>query len=135
MMRRIACHTLMLALLLALPQAALADDRNETVKFAAGESSATRSATIKGYDGINYQLDARAGQVMQVLFTPSNRSCYFNIFAPGDDTAVFNGSITGNEFGLNLVTSGTYTFQVYLMRNAARRSETCKFSISFEITG
>jgi hypothetical protein len=114
---------------------ALAADRTETVKFAAGASNAFLSGTIKGDDGVTYRVGARAGQVMQVLFSPSNRSCYFNVTAPGADAADFVGSSSGNEYSANLAASGDYIVQVYLMRNAARRGETCKHKISFEITG
>lgn len=124
-----------LALLSALPPGALAADRTETVKFAPGTSATTLKGKIKGYDGVNYRLGARKGQVMQVLFSPSNGSCYMNVFVPGEESARFIGSTSGNEFGLNLEKSGTYTVQVYLMRNAARRAESCSYTLSFEITG
>lgn len=112
-----------------------AADRTETVKFAPGAISKTVSGTIKGYDGVNYRLGASKGQVMQVLFSPSNPSCYFNVLPPGGSEAVFNGSVSGNEFSTNLKAGGNYTVQVYMMRNAARRNETCKYSITFEISG
>lgn len=124
------------ATLFATGETALAADRTETVKFAAGASNATVKGAIKGYDGIAYKLGASAGQVMQVLFSPSNGACYFNVFAPGNSSeAVFNGSMTGNEYSANLKKSGNYTVQVYMMRSAARRNETCRYTISFEITG
>lgn len=132
---RIASAMLLASVLLfAAGEAAPAADRTETVRFKAGASAATRSASIKGHDGIVYRLDAGAGQVMQVLFDPSSRSCYFNVETP-DGGGNFNGSVSGNEYSAKLTSSGTYSVQVYLMRNAARRNETCKFSISFEITG
>lgn len=90
---------------------------------------------MKGYDTVTYRLKAREGQVMQVLFSPSNRSCYFNARAPGQDGLAFDGTMNGNEFSSNLDASGIYSFEVFLMRNAARRGETCKYTISFEVTG
>ncbi|OYU49336.1 MAG: hypothetical protein CFE31_08300 [Rhizobiales bacterium PAR1] len=72
---------------------------------------------------------------MQVLFSPSNRSCYFNAFAPGQEEAAHIGSTSGNEFGQSPAVAGEYRFQIYLMRNAARRNETCRYRISFEVTG
>ncbi len=123
------------ALLMALPAAALAADRVEVVRFKPGTFSSVVKSSLKGYDGATYNIDAREGQVMQVLFAPSNRSCHMNVLPPGGDTAIFNGSITGNEFSKNLTATGTYAVQVYLMRNAARRGETCKYTISFEVTG
>ena len=103
--------------------------------FKPGAFSALKTSSIKGYDGVEYHLDARAGQVMQVLFSPSNRFCFFNAKAPGADGLAFDGTMSGNEFSSNLSATGTYVFQVFLMRNAARRGETCKFTISFEVTG
>lgn len=41
----------------------------------------------------------------------------------------------GNEYSANLVASGDYRVQVFLMRNVARRNETCSYKISFEISG
>lgn len=113
-----------------------AADRSQTVKFKAGATSTTLSGSIKGYDGIRYTLGARAGQEMSVTFKRKNASCYFNVLPPGSaDAAIFIGSTEGNAFGGTLGVSGKYTVQVYLMRNAARRNETCKYSITFKIAG
>jgi hypothetical protein len=132
---RIALSGLAMAVCCSLSAPALAADRSETVKFKPGAISATLFGRIKGYDGVNYLFDARAGQVVSILFSPKNRSCYFNVFAPGADTAVHIGSSNGNEFGANLTASGPYRAQVYLTRNAARRGEICKFSMTIEISG
>lgn len=118
----------------AIPTARAAD-RLETVQFKRGGTSATLSGTIRGDDGVRYSVGARAGQVMSVLFRPSNRSCYINVWTPGADSAAFNGSVTGNEYTANLAMSGDYAIQVYLMRNAARRNETCRYRVTVEITG
>ena len=115
--------------------AALAADRLETVNFKRGGTSATLKGTIRGYDGVKYSVGASAGQVMSVLFSPSKRSCYMNVWTPGADSAAFNGSVTGNEYAANLSVSGDHAIQVYLMRNAARRNETCRYRLTVEITG
>lgn len=114
---------------------ALAADRLETVRFKRGAISATLSGTIRGYDGVKYSVRAAAGQVISVLFSPSNRSCYMNVWTPGGNAATFNGSASGNEYTANLSVSGDYVIQVYLMRNAARRNETCRYKLTVEITG
>jgi hypothetical protein len=90
---------------------------------------------ISGRDGVNHLIEAGAGQTMQVLFAPSNRSCYMNVFAPGATQAAHIGSTSGNEFGVERTIAGTYRVQVYLMRNAARRNETCRYKLSIELTG
>ena len=121
--------------LLMLAQPAEAEDRSEVVRFKAGASSATISGSIRGYDGVNYMLGARAGQMLPVLFSPDNGSCYFNYSAPGADSATHIGSSDGNEFSMRLTHSGNQRVQVYLMRNAARRNETCKYRLTIEIAG
>lgn len=45
------------------------------------------------------------------------------------------GSSDGNEYSTGSTKGGDYAIQVYLMRNAARRNESCKYSITFEVTG
>ncbi len=121
------------AMLLAAP--ALAADKHQTVKFASGASSATLSGSVKGYDTSTFGIGANSGQAMTVSFSPDNASCYFNVTAPGADSAVFVGSSSGNEYAGMLSASGDYAVQVYLMRNAARRNETCHFKITFKVTG
>lgn len=114
---------------------ASAADRLEMVQFKRGATSATLSGTIRGHDGVRYSVGAVAGQVMSVLFNPSNRSCYMNVWTPGADAAAFNGATTGNEHAANLAVSGNYAIQVYLMRSAARRNENCRYRLTIEITG
>jgi hypothetical protein len=122
------------AVMLIHPLAATASEKTEVVKFKAGATSATIKGSIKGDSFVNYALKANAGQVMSILFSPSNASCYFNVLPPGSDEAIHIGSSAGNEFAGTLGASGEYRAQVYLMRNAARRNETCNYSITFEIS-
>jgi hypothetical protein len=124
-----------LVVVFTMTASATAADRVETVRFARGATSATVKGTIRGYDGIKYLVNASKGQVMSVLFNPGNRFCYMNVFAPGTETAAFMGSTSGNEYALNPTASGDYAIQVYLMRNAARRNETCRYGVTIEITG
>jgi hypothetical protein len=109
--------------------------REERVQFAKGASSATKSGVIKGYASVKYKLAASAGQQMEVTLKPSNRSNYFNIMAPGADSALFLGDTSGNHFSGKLEKSGDYVIDVYLMRNAARRNETSRYTITFKVTG
>ena len=106
-------------------QSATAGDKTEEVQFKKGATSATISGSIKGEHAITYKLKANAGQVMSILFAPKNASCYFNLMPPGSDAAIHIGSTSGNEFAGTLGVGGEYKTQVYLMRNAARRNETC----------
>jgi hypothetical protein len=123
------------ALMMAPGLGAHAQDRTVPVRFQPGATAAAVKGAIRGDRGINYTFETVAGQTLQLLFTPSNRSCYVNVYAPGSDEAVHIGSVAGNEFGQSATRAGTYRAQVYLMRNAARRNETCRHTLSIEITG
>jgi hypothetical protein len=120
---------------LSMASAAAADDKVVAVKFPPGATSTQLKGSIRGYDGVSYRFDAAAGQTMQLLFSPRSRSCYVNVFEPGAEAAAHVGSISGNEFGQSPTRAGTYRADVYLMRNAARRNETCRYMLSIEITG
>jgi hypothetical protein len=109
--------------------------RQERVHFATGASSATVTGSIKGDASVDYLLSAAAGQTMTVTLKTSNLSSYFNALPPGSETAIFVGSTSGNEWTGPLPTTGDYTVRVYLMRNAARRAEKAKYTISFAVTG
>lgn len=122
------------ALLAPPPDMASAQEiRQERVSFAAGASSATLKGTVRGYQSVDYLLGAAAGQTMTVTLKTSNASNYFNVLPPGSDEALFIGSTSGNTFTGTLPAKGDYTVRVYLMRNAARRDETAKYTLSVAI--
>lgn len=129
---------LILALSAALSAAnpALADDiRTERVHFKKGATSATVEGTVKGYEGVDYVLGARAGQAMNVSMASDNTANYFNIIAPGKtDEAMFIGSSSGNQFEGTLSANGDYRVRVYLMRSAARRGEVAKYRLEMIIS-
>ncbi|MBL8641005.1 MAG: M13 family metallopeptidase [Alphaproteobacteria bacterium] len=115
---------------------ALANTEAWGIQFKRGEHGKTISSVIKGYDGADYSVKASDGQVLHILFSTKQGMCYMNVFEPGKpDEAVFIGSVAGNEFGASPAKGGTYKIQVYQMRAAARRGDTCKYEISFELTG
>lgn len=109
---------------------------SQPVQFAKGQSSATITGKIKGYQGIDYTLRAKAGQTMSVQLKTVHDANYFNILPPGsNDTAIFIGSISGNEWMGALPTDGEYKIPVYLMRSAARRHESATYTLTVGITG
>lgn len=126
-----------LALLVAAGGASAAPDpgRTETVRFAKGASSKVITGSVKGHGTVNYMVDVRAGQTLKVTMKTSNASAYFNVVAPGADAALFNGSISGNTHSGVIPSSGAYKVQVYLMRNAARRGETARYTLTIGATG
>lgn len=130
------------ALTLTAPVIATAQDDTRTVqvRFAAGGSGATLTDTITGRDVVLYTIGAEAGQRMTVTLTPSNLATYFNLYAPGagpggEAMAVSQMTPELNAFDGALPLSGEYTVSVYLMRSAARRSETSDYTLTISISG
>ncbi|KQM79619.1 hypothetical protein ASE70_18745 [Sphingomonas sp. Leaf22] len=117
-------------LALAASQAAQDPVKNVPVEFSKGASSITVKDSVRGYATVNYTVAARAGQTIMVRMNTNNGSSYFNVTAPGADDALFNGSIAGNSFTGKLPSTGNYTVQVYLMRNAARRNEVANYTLT-----
>lgn len=138
MTHRTLVHAVLIAAL-AVPPVALLDAQDKTVavSFDPGKTAKTIKGSITGDAGVNYEVAAKAGQVLQVLFAPVGRgACYMNVYEPGSpDAAVHIGSAAGNEFGASPTKGGSYRVQVYQMRAAARRKQTCAYSVSFELTG
>ena len=118
--------------LLSIPSIAKDVVHNKQVHFDKGTSGTTMKAKIKGYETYNYKLGAKSGQYMRVSLETKHTSTYFNIFEPGKgpgDQAMFIGSTQGNAYTGNLPKDGTYTIQVYMMRNAARRNEVANYQL------
>jgi hypothetical protein len=110
--------------------------RTQTVQFAKGATSAQLRGSIKGDAGVDYRIDARAGQTLAVTLKPSNASSYFNIIPPGSqDVAMFVGSTSGQTATMMLPDDGVYVVRVYLMRSAARRNETSNYTLTVGVTG
>jgi len=119
---------------LLLAQPALAQQQT-VVSFAKGKSASTISGSIKGDQDHSYIVNARAGQTLTVTLKPTKGSPYFNITAPGADSAMFIGSTEGNRFSGPLTTSGRHVIQVYQMRATARRGELASYTIDIGVTG
>jgi hypothetical protein len=118
-----------------LTSGATAQEQKRAITLPPGATATTLKGAIRGDASIAYSLPMAEGQTLQLLFSPSNRACYMNVIEPGAREAVHIGSTSGNEFGQNPTKAGAYTVQVYLMRSAARRGETCRYSLTVEITG
>jgi hypothetical protein len=139
MLHAVTRTPLLLAALIAFAtSAALARDeiRTERVHFKPGTSSATIKGKIKGYETVDYVLEASKGQQMNVSMATKNGATYFNILAPGEnEVAMFIGSTSGNQFEGALPKSGDYKIRVYMMRNAARRDEIANYRLEMIVTG
>jgi len=114
----------------------LAKDKVTThqVHFDKGTSTTTVKGHVKGYDTVYYKLGAKAGQSMRVTLT--SKKAFMNIFEPGKgagDGAMFGGTIEGGHYTGVLPANGTYTIQVFLMRNEARRGTSAPYTIHMEV--
>jgi hypothetical protein len=126
----------MLAVIAPLAQAADNERTVKTVQFDKGRSSTTIKRSIKGYNYVDYQLRAGAGQTLKVSMKGSNGANYFNVLPPGsNDVAMYVGQTGANAFEGMLPVEGTYTLRVYLMRSAARRNETSSYTLDVAVTG
>ena len=129
---------LMIAIAFALlatggPALAEADIRHEQVQFQKGTSGATVKGSIKGRQVIDYRLRGAAGQNMDITLKASKTPAYFNVLA-SDDTPLFIGSLSGNQFSGLLPKDGEYTIRVYLTGNAASSNQSADFTFEIDIT-
>lgn len=111
---------------------AIAADKKVPVVFPGGQPSVTLKGTVTGYDGVEYLLSSAAGGRWAITLQ-SKGPAYFNISAPGSDSALFIGSTSGNKFEGALPVAGEYRVVVYHMRNEARRGKVSNFTMTFHI--
>lgn len=134
-----ACHVplMMVWMLLVVFPLSVAAQNIEVkpITFAPGASSATVKGAISGDRIVDYKLRAKAGQSMKVALQTSHASNYFNVLPPGSEAALANSSVSGNDWTGTLPVDGEYTVRVYLMRSAARRNETARYTLAVGITG
>jgi hypothetical protein len=110
--------------------------RKERVQFKKGATTATIKDHIKGYETVDYLLGAKAGQHMNISLATKHGATYFNILAPGEnEVAMFNASVSQNQYEGALPASGDYKIRVYMMRSAARRNEAASYTLTVGITG
>jgi hypothetical protein len=121
--------------LLALSLHAAEGIRKVPVHFKKGASQATIQGHIKGRETIDYVLRARAGQTMTTNLKTSHTGAYFNVLPPDSEEALFTGQVGGASFEGKLPKGGDYRIRVYLVRAAARRNESAKYTLTVKLTG
>lgn len=106
------------------------------VQFAQGHAVATIKGVVHGDQTIDYIVRARAGQALSVKLATKHGANYFNVLPPGsNDVALFVGSMSGAEWSGVVSADGDYKVRVYLMRSAARRHETARYTLTVGLTG
>ena len=100
------------------------------VTFDNGARSKTLESSITGREIVDYKLDVKEGQYMNISMATRHGATYFNLMEPGQEyEAIYNASINGNQFEGIAAKSGDYTIRVYMMRSAARRGETAEYRL------
>lgn len=122
-------------IVLALDGQAGENIRKQQVHFKPGASQASLPGHLKGRETSDYILRAQAGQTITVNLKTSSPSAYFNVLPPGSQEAIFIGSVGGSHFEGKLPQDGDYSIRVYLVRAAARRNETAKYTLTVKLTG
>lgn len=114
---------------------AFSQKTTKKVSFPKGSTGTTLKGVVKGYNTITYTLDLKIGQQFNVdMKTSKTGGCYFNIIAPGEQTAMFSAELNENSFKKSLEKSGTYKIEVYLMRSLARREVPVNYTLTVSAT-
>ncbi|MCW3054001.1 MAG: hypothetical protein JWN14_3171 [Chthonomonadales bacterium] len=116
-----------------------ADDVTTTkrVRFDRGSSSTTMRDSVKGYDTVRYEVDARAGQRLSVNLESRSSYVYFNVLNKRTDN-ILETRPTPREvtkWDGRLPDNGTYFVNVYLVRAEARRGSKADYKLSLSLSG
>jgi hypothetical protein len=131
----VALVSILLLFVVVTSHAAEQTTRTDRVKFSKGATSAVIKGQVKGSGDVDYLVRAGAGQTITVSLKVSNRMNYFNVLPPGSkDVAMYAGQ-TGEDFKGVLPADGDYTIRVYLIRAAARRNESSRYTLTVSVTG
>ncbi|MBY5920222.1 hypothetical protein [Ferrimonas balearica] len=100
-----------------------------------GDGKVSVQGRLKGYELMEYRVSLCQGQRWSVVLDSDNRFQYFNVTGPNQDTALFIGSTSGTEYEGEAAMDGEYRILTYLMRNAARRDEVGRYTLTIEHLG
>lgn len=127
------CRLLLPFLLVAATAIQAGEGRPRAVDLDRARTLRILEGTITGREIVEYQVAGERFQVLSVDLMTSNSSAYFNILPAGADDAIFIGSTRGNVADVSLPGSGDYVIRLYLMRSAARRGETARYSLAVSL--
>lgn len=107
---------------------AFAQERIEQVTL--GNGVTALKGSIKGYGHVKYTLSTAPGQQVTIHLKTSNPSNYFNVMQADASEALCQGALSSNLCTLQSATAGDYVIDVFLMRNAARRGEKARYTLT-----
>ncbi|MFV8781760.1 hypothetical protein ACNKU7_04995 [Microbulbifer sp. SA54] len=132
-----------LPLLLLTLVAALAGPRNEQrserILFSGTGSSGGMQATqvaasIRGYQTIEYLVEAKTGQSLALDLHSNNIASAFRITAPAAPRAMHSASGQSSRFKGTLPRDGTYRIEIFLKDHAAENGERAAFSLDIRLS-
>ncbi|MDX1333992.1 MAG: hypothetical protein R3252_13265 [Robiginitalea sp.] len=104
--------------------------RTQRIYIPSGSNSTSVQGSIRGREGVDYLLQARAGDYLNISMASQQGTPYFNIMEPGEQyVAIHNGSTRGNQFEGTAQRTGEYRIRVYQMGNATERGERASYRL------
>ena len=107
-----------------------AHGQERTERVTLGDSVTALKGDIKGYDRVRYTLSAKPGQALKVQLKTSNASNYINVGLAGAPEALCQGALTANVCQVHSASAADYVIDVFLMRNAARRGQKARYTLT-----
>ena len=95
--------------------------------------SARITATINGHQTIEYLIDARTGQSLELDVHSSNTRAGYRITAPAAPRALHRGHGQHSRFSVTLPRDGTYRVLIYLLQGAANNGESADFALDIRL--
>ena len=131
MIRALLCAVVLAAL---TPQSLSAQTPGrEHTGFSPTTADVSVSGEISGYETVHYIFAGAQAQSVAIALDSDHPGNYFNLFEPGkrpgEDQALFIGATEGNRYQGTLQENGNYLVQVYIIRSAARRDETARYTV------
>lgn len=133
-----------LLLLCALPMAAdtsgshalreRVELHSDTLTSVPQTQTARVTATINGHQAIEYLIDAKTGQSLELDVHSSNTRAGYRITAPAAPRALHRGHGQHSRFSVTLPRDGTYKVLIYLMRSAAQNGESAEFALDIRLS-
>jgi hypothetical protein len=122
-----------MALLMEVLSHASAGVRVENLRFLEGQTLATVSGSVSGYDAVRYVVGAGAGQTIAVRLIPDSDACVMRVSMPGADETGFFDARVGHDYVARHAKPGTYTTHIHLTHHAARHGETCAYRLTIDL--
>lgn len=107
---------------------------DDTLTSVPQTQTARVTATINGHQAIEYLIDAKTGQSLELDVHSSNTRAGYRITAPAAPRALHRGHGQHSRFSVTLPRDGTYKVLIYLMRSAAQNGESAEFALDIRLS-